>query len=135
MVDDSELDYLATFIGKVNTTHTVKTIETVRNINTIEDTQSVLIYSGETIGAGSYSVKRQYKLQYKDVTEAALNSSIYAIVEGIRKLNAREAIAAYTKPNSLIGIKFISSANDYFHIGAGNWYGNNVKIEAEWLIT
>jgi hypothetical protein len=134
MADDSELDYIITFIGKVNTAHTPKSIETTKNINLIDDTQSVLIYAGETLSSTSYSIMRQYHLQYKDATEGALNASIYALIEGIRKLNTRETITAYTKPTSLIGMQFISSGKDYKNHLSGNWYAN-IIITAEWLTT
>lgn len=114
--------------------HTVATIETTRNINLIEDSQSILIYTGESLGGTPYSIKREYTMQYKDISESALNTAFYALLEGIRKLNNRETIKGYTKPNSLIGLKFISSNNDYYNIGAGNWYGNSIRIQAEWLI-
>lgn len=135
MVLNSELDYLQDFIGKINTTHTVNTIETIRNINLIADTQGVLIFTGEIVGTGSYSLRKRYPIQYKDATEGALNTAMYNLTEGIRKLNAREVITSYTRPNSLIGINFISSGTEYFNIKAGVWYGNNITIEAEWLIT
>jgi hypothetical protein len=132
MADDSELDYIATFIGKVNTAHTVATIETIRNINSINDNQSVLIYAGETLSNDGIIINRQYKMQYKDASEGALNSAIYALIEGIRKLNTRETITDYTKPNSLVGGAFVSGGKDYFNIGAGNWY-TNVIIIMRWL--
>lgn len=134
MADDSELDYIATFLGKVHTTHTIKTIETTRNINLIADTQSILVYAGETIKSDIITIKRYYHLQYKDTTEAALNASLYGLNEGIRKANARITITDWTRPSSLIGLKIISGSADYFQIKGGNWYGN-VIIEAEWLTT
>lgn len=134
MADDSELDYIADFLRKVHTAHTVNTIETTMNINLIEDTQSILLYAGMALGASQISIKKQYHIQYKDTSEGTLNSSIYALIEGIRKLNAREAIASYTRNTSLIGMSFVSSGLDFHNIKAGLWY-SNVKIIVEWLIT
>ena len=57
MADDSELDYIAAFLRLVNTTHTVATIETIRNIVNIPDTQSILIYNGETMSSSMISIK------------------------------------------------------------------------------
>ena len=132
MVDDSELDHIKTFIEAVNTTHTVITIETSRNINLVGDLQSVLIYPGESLSADRIMIKRQYALQYKDASEGALNSSIYALCEGIDKLNARETITAYTKPNSLVGMSFVSSGLDYYKSQGNTWFAN-VKIIVKWL--
>lgn len=127
-----ELAYIKTFIEKVNTTHTVATIETTKNIHTIADTQAVLIYPGESLSADRIMVKRQYKLQYKDATEGALNASIYALCEGIDKLNAREVITAYTRPTSLVGMSFVSSGLDYHQMIAKEWYAN-ITITVTWL--
>ena len=134
MVDDSELDYIADFLRKVHTAHTVHTIETTRNIALIPDSQSILVYTGEVLGSSGIIVQKRYPLKYKDATEGALNSSIYALVEGIRKLNSREAITSYTRNTSLVGMKFISSGLDFYNINSGKWYAN-IKILAEWLTT
>ena len=110
----------------------IATIETTTNIHLIEDTQSILVYAGESLSADRIMIKRQYALQYKDATEGALNSSIYALCEGIDKLNARETITAYTKPNSLVGMSFLSGGKDYHQMTAGQWFAN-VKIIVKWL--
>ena len=132
MADDSELDYIADFLVKVHTTHTVKTIETTRNINLISDTQSILLYAGHAMGTSGLILSKQYHLQYKDATEGALNSSIYALIEGMRKLNAREAITSYTRNTSLVGMKFLNSSKDFFQMAGGNWYAN-AYIIVKWL--
>jgi len=132
MADDSELDYIKTFLEKVHTTHTIATIETTKNIHMINDTQAILVYAGESLSADRIMIKKQYSLQFKDASEGALNSSIYALCEGIDKLNARETIAAYTKPNSLVGMSFLSSGKDYHQMVAGQWFAN-VKIIVKWL--
>ena len=132
MADDSELDYIADFLRKVHTAHTVNTIEVTRNINLITDTQSILVYAGETMGSTMITIKRRYHLQYKDASEGVLNSSFYALIVGVKKVNARETITSYTRPTTLIGMKVISGGNDFFQMKSGNWYGN-IIIEAEWL--
>lgn len=133
IADDSELDYIADFLRKVHTTYTVATIETTRNIHTIDDTQAILLYAGESISSSGNILKRQYKLQYKDASEGVLNASFYALIEGIRKLNAREAITSYTRNTSLVGMQFVSSGLDYHQMTAGNWYAN-IKIIVKWIV-
>ena len=44
MADDSELDYIRTFLGKVHTVSTVKQIAEVGNISLIADTQKMLVF-------------------------------------------------------------------------------------------
>jgi len=110
----------------------IDTIETTRNIHMINDTQSILVYAGESLSADRIMIKRQYNLQFKDASEGALNANIYALCEGMDKLNARETITAYTKPASLIGISFLSGGKDYHQMTAGEWY-TNIKIIAKWL--
>ncbi len=132
MADDSELDHIANFLVRVHTTHTVKTIESTRNINLIADTQSILLYAGQALSSSGIILNKQYKISYKDASEGALNSSIYALIAGIRKLNAREAIASYERATSLVGIDFLSTGRDYYEKPAGNWYAN-VQIIVKWL--
>ena len=134
MADDSELDYIKEFLVRVHTTHTISTIETIRNVNLISDTQSILVYPGESISSSGNILKRQYTLKYRDASEGALNASIYALIEGIRKLNAREAITSYTRDTSLVGMQFVSTGLDYFQANAGSWYANNVKIIVKWIV-
>ncbi len=132
MADDSELDYIADFLTKVHTTHTVSTIEFKRNINLINDTQSILLYAGNALYTDGVILNKQYHIQYKDATEGALNSSIYALIEGIRKLNAREAITSYTRDTSLVGMRFMSSTKDYYEKAGDHWYAN-VYIIVKWI--
>jgi hypothetical protein len=132
MADDSELDYIDTFLTAIHTGYTVETIETTRNINMIADTQAVLVYTGEALNNNGIIINKQYKLQYKDTSEGNLNSAIYGLIEGIRKLNARETIAGYTKDTSIVGMEFVGTGLDYYHVGANTWYAN-VKIIVRWL--
>lgn len=130
---DSELDYIYDFLIRVNTAHTIATFETTKNIHVINDPQAILVYPGESLSSSGNIIKRQYKLQYKDASEGALNASIYALIEGIRKLNAREAIDSYTRDTSLVGMQFVSSGLDYHQMNSGNWYGN-ITIIVKWIV-
>jgi len=131
MAPDSELDYIKAFLEKIHTTHTVATIETTRNINIIEDAQSILVYTGEILDVNYNIIEKQYKISYKDATEGALNSTLYALINGINKLNKRETITDYTKPNSLLGMKLLSTTKDWYNIGS-SWYAN-ATIVAWWI--
>ena len=132
MPDDSELDYIADFLRKVLTTYTVETIETTTNINTIADEQACLVYSGRALGASAVIIKKQYKIQFRNETEALLNATIYALIEGIRKLNSREVITSYTRDTSLIEMLFLSSGLDFHNLKSRKWYAN-VDIIVTWL--
>ena len=132
MVDDSELDYIADFLRKVHTTYTVETLETTTNINIIADEQACLLYSGRALGGSGVITKKQYQIQYRNTTEGLLNATIYALIEGIRKLNAREVITSYTRDTSLIEIMFLSSGLDFHNLKSRKWYAN-VYIIVTWL--
>jgi len=112
--------------------HTVKTIETTRNVNFHDDSQAILVYAGHALGSSGIILNKQYHLQYRDATEGALNSSIYALIEGMRKLNARETITGYTRNTSLVGMRFLNSSKDFFQPAGGNWYAN-IYIIVKWL--
>ncbi len=127
----AELGFIMDFLAKVHTTHTVKEITTTRNINLINDAQSILVYAGHVIGFDGLHLKKQYHLQYKDASEAALNASIYALIEGIKKLNKREAIPSFTRDTSLVGIQFLLSSKDFYQMVGRNWYAN-VYIIVSW---
>ena len=132
MADDSELDYIADFLRKVLTTYTVETLETTTNINYINDEQACLVFSGRALGASGVIAKKQYQIQFRNETEALLNATIYALIEGIRKLNARETITSYKRDTSLIEIMFLSSGLDFHNLKAKKWYAN-VYIIVTWL--
>ncbi len=127
----AELAFILDFLAKVHTAHTAKDITTTRNINLINDTQSILLYAGHILGYDGLHLIKQYHVQYKDATEAALNASIYALIEGIKKLNKREAIASYTRDTSLVGIDFLLSSKDYYEKAGEHWYAN-VYIIVKW---
>ncbi len=111
--------------------HTVATIQTTRNINLIADTKSILVYAGHVLGFDGLHLSKQYHLQYRDEDEGKLNATIYALIEGIKKLNKREAITSYTRNTSLVGIDFLLSSKDYFEKAGNHWYAN-VYIIVKW---
>lgn len=132
MPDDSELDYIRTFLGKVHTVATVKQISEVKNISLINDTQRILVYPGEIIKTDyNYFVKR-YLVKISETSEANLTTALNNIIDGINKLNKREAITEYTKPGVLVGAELVNSNKPFENSQTKRW-DLDINIDFEWV--
>ncbi|KKM74537.1 hypothetical protein LCGC14_1399260, partial [marine sediment metagenome] len=114
MVDDSELDYLRTFLLKVHTTAGVEHVNEVGVSSKIVDAGGTKIWVGHGELIATDSRVRQYEKKYlvklQDITEALLTTMLNNILIGIWKLQTWQTIAAYTRETSLISLKIVSGS-------------------------
>lgn len=131
MADDSELDYVRTFVGEAMTGYTIKQFSEIKKLSLIGDTQRGLVFPGEIISMGeSYYVSR-YKLQLSDATEAALTTGIKNLMIGIRKYNRR--LAGVTQVATMTHIRAIGSIKAFEQGQTKRWY-NDIILEITWAI-
>jgi hypothetical protein len=66
MSDDSNLDYVRTFLGACHSTATVKQFSEVKRIELINDTERILVYPPELINVqyNHYTERYQVKQDY-----------------------------------------------------------------------
>lgn len=131
MVDDSELDYIRTFLGKIHTAATVKQIQEAGNLTYINDTQRMLVLPGELIAVFFNWYIKRYKVQISETSEANLTTAINNIIIGIEKLNRRETITAYTRPSTLIHCKLVNSNKAFFNATSQRW-DCDIFLDFEW---
>lgn len=132
MVDDSELDYIVTFLGKVHTVATVGQIETYGNIMLVADTQKMFVLPGELIGSSFYSHTKRYKVQVSETSEANLTTALNNIIIGIWKLNTRQAITSYTRPTTLMNIELASGSTKAFYNAKTKRWDMDIFLDIEW---
>ena len=96
MADDSELDYLKTFLAYASPFSTVKHFSDVKKISAINTANRLLIFPGELMGVdGKFYIKR-YKVQVSEPSEALLMVRLNKIIEVIDDLSkGQEEISAY----------------------------------------
>ena len=133
MVDDSELDYIRTFLGKVHTVMTFKGFHETKNITQIADTQRGLVYPPEIINGTDYYTKKRYNIKLSETTEANLSTAIDNILIGCRKLNRKIAITTYTKPASLSKIIYSGSNKAYEHPTSKRWV-QDIQLDVIWRV-
>jgi len=131
LVDDSELDYIRTFLLKVHTAATTKQKEEQPRLSKIADTERMLVNEGEVLKTSDYSVTKRYKVDIEADSEANLSAAINNIVIGIRKLEAWQTITAYTRPASLYHIIF-RNANKAQLFGKRGTWTQTIELEVEW---
>lgn len=132
MADDSELDYIAAFLGKVHTVATVGQIETYGHIGLIADTQKMFVLPGELLGSdGDDFYWKRYKVQISETSEANLTTAINNILIGIRKFNKRTAIAGFTRPATMCHMRFGNSIKSYYNAKTKRW-DVDIMIDIEW---
>ena len=132
MADDSELDYLRTFLGKVHTGATANSLSEKRNISQIADTQRMLIFPPEIMGSvGEDFVWKRYKVQVSEPTEAGMTTAINNVLIGIKKINKRTAITDFTRPSSLCHMKWANSTKAFEDPYTKRW-GCSFMLDVEW---
>lgn len=122
MEDDSELDYIRTFLGYIHTTATVKHISEVRSTNKISDTAKMLVYPPEITGITDFYTEKTFKVKIVESSEANLMSAINDIVIGCWKLRTRQAITSYTRPASFIWCELFSSNQAFEDSQNKKWF-------------
>lgn len=129
MVDDSELDYLITFIDEATTGLTVKSFETIRKVEKIAGLKKCLIEPGEILSIDESFYSKRFKVKLSVATEAIMTSIINEIVEGAKNYNKRAA--GYTFPVTMANVKFVYSNKSY--IGDSNRWLNDIYLDVEWV--
>lgn len=130
MADDSEMDYLRTFLGYIHTTATVKHYTELRNLNAIQDTSRMLIYPPEMTGATPFYTEKLFKVTLVEATEALMMAAINNIIIGCWKLNTRQAITSYTRPATFIQCKVVSS-NQAYENGQTKYWFQDIKLKCK----
>jgi len=121
MVDDSNLDYIVTFLGKCHTTATVNSYTTIKNINFINDTERILVYPPEIISVDNNHYVERYMVKLSEVDEAGILGMRNDIIDNIIKLNTRQTIAAYTRETTLLYAEIMHSNKAFEHGTTKRW--------------
>jgi len=125
MVDDSELDYLATFIDEATTALTVETYETKRKAT---GRKNCLIEPGEVLSSDGDFYKKRFKLKLRTLTEAIMTGFINEIIDGCIAYSKRAA--GYTYPATMCHIKFVYTNKTFVE---GEIWKNDVYLDVEWV--
>ena len=96
MADDSELDYIRTFLTKILPLTTTKHFSEVKKISVINDTTRILVYPGELIGVDGKFYTKRYKVKISETSEAALMATLNTIIENIEKLQRGQTIGQFS---------------------------------------
>jgi len=70
-------------------------------------------------------------VKLSESSEANLTTAINNIQIGIEKLNRRETITEYTKPDSLVGIEFANGNAAYFNVTTKRC-DQDIYLDVEW---
>lgn len=131
MADDSELDYVRTFVGEVMTGYTIKQFSEVKNLSFIDDTQRGLVYPGEIITIHDVYFITRYLLKLSDATEAALTAGIKLLIGGAKTYNSRQA--GPTQVADMTHVKIEPGSKAYEHGSTKRWY-QDLNIDITWSV-
>ena len=132
MVDDSELDYIRTFLNCVHTAATTKHIQEVGNLLMVADTQKMLLFPPEILGSdGDDFMWKRYMVKVSETSEANLTTAINNILIGIKKFNKRIAITSFTRPTTMCHMKWSNSNKAYFNFKSKR-FELDIWIDIEW---
>lgn len=102
MVDDSELDYVRTFLLKVHTVATTEHFPMERGkVEEVPDAtyQKMLVHPPEIVGFNISRTIKRYKVEISETSEANLTTAIKNIQLGCEKANLWVAITGWTRPS------------------------------------
>jgi len=133
MADDSELDYIKTFLGLVHTTMTFAHFSETRDITSIADTERGLIYPPEIMNINNLFTIKRYSVLLSADTEANLTAAINNIAIGANKLNRRQTITSYTRETSLTHVVLING-NKAFENNKKRW-DQTISLDITWIVS
>jgi hypothetical protein len=129
MVDDSELDYLHTWLEAVTTNLAVDTWETKRRVGLMSGDKKALIYPPEILWVNGSFYKKRYKITISMENEANMMSIINEIIEGIRAYNELRTNAIASMCNLELAY-----SNKAFVEANGRW-NQDFWLDVEWITT
>lgn len=128
MPDDSELDYIKTFIEEATTGLTVATFETIRKVEKVAGVKKSLVEPGEIISTDGSFYKKRYKIKLSVATEAIMTAIINEIINGTSTYNKRGT--GFTFPASMCNVNFVYTNKSYIF---NNIWLNDVFVDVEWV--
>ena len=131
MADDSELDYVRTFVGEAMTGYTIKHFSEVRNVSMINDTQRGLVYPSEIITANDVYYTSRFKLKLSDATEAALTTGLRNLFAGIATYNRRQT--GVTQVAEMTHIRARAGSKS-FEVGSNRRWNVDVSLDIMWSV-
>lgn len=131
MADDSELDYIRTFVGEVMTGYTIKHYSEVKRLMDINDAQKGLLFPGEILFINPVYFVSRYKLKLSDATEATLTTGIKNLIIGTKNYNRR--IAGPTQVASMTHIS-VASGSKAEEIGTIKRWKIELSIDIVWSV-
>ena len=125
MVDDSELDYLITWLTAATTDVTVKSIETTRNISLVGAAKRALIFPPETMWINGAFYKKRYLIKVSAESEANHMAIVNDIIDGCLAYNKNPTVATMCNINYAYGGRCFVEIN-------GRW-NQDLWIDVEWI--
>jgi len=132
MADDSELDYVRTFVGSVMTGYTIKQFSEVKKLSLIADTQRGLVYPGEIITIHDVYFLTRYLLKLSDASESALTTGIKNLISGAQTYNARQT--GPTQVADMTHIRIIPGSKSFEQGQTKRWY-IDLNIDITWSVS
>ncbi len=128
MADDSELEYLTTFIEEVTTSLIVDNYKDRRNIGEVASEKKCLIEPGEILSVDGSFYKKRYKIKLSLESEENIMSILNEIIDGTFTYNS--GASGLTKVSVMCNIKFVYS-NKAWVTSKGRWE-YDIYLDVEW---
>lgn len=136
MVDDSELDYIRTFLGLVHTAATVKHYPMeAGKVDLISDAtyEKILVHPGEIIGQDLTHITKRYPIEILESSEANLSTALENIEIGCEKANSWQTITSWTRPSKWCSV-YIGKSEPAKIISGSGIAKIKIYLEVEWSV-
>ena len=128
MADDSELDYLDTFVTEVTTDLAVDTFETKRNVDLVSGAKKCLIYPPQLLWVDGKFYKKRYLVKISMATEALMTTMINELINGCILYNTTRS--GLTSVSTMCNIHLVFT-NKAFVATNGRWK-QDIYMDVEW---
>ena len=129
MADDSELEYIDTWLTSVTTSLTVETIKTKKNVNYISGTKKALIFPGETLWIDDSFYKKRYLIKLSLDSEESFMSIFNEMVEGCKLYNTTRA--GLTSVGVMCNIEIPYTGKGFIEVNGR--MNQDIWLDIEWV--
>lgn len=129
MADNSELDYIRTFLGECHASATAKQFSEIKKISLINDTERILVYPGEVINTNTKFYTKRFPVKLSETTEANLTGMLNDIINGCEKYNVRDG--TLTEVSTMCNIHVAYGNKSYENPQTKRW-DCDIYLDIEW---
>ena len=128
MADNSELEYIDTWLTEVTTSLVVETVKTKKDVSYVSGAKKALIYTGETLWVDNSFYKKRYLIKISMESEENFMAIFNEMVDGCKLYNTTRAGLTSVGVMCNIEIPYTGKGR----IEVNNRFNQDIWLDVEW---